>query len=368
VRSLKLSKSFIISLALNVVLAIALITTSRHVSPTQPDFIITNFLGSADKPSARTLTNSISASVTRTNQALFVGHATTNEPASNVVARAIDERPKARPAGKRFDWRDVESDDDLLYVANLREAGCPEGAIRHIILTDVNELFANKRLKEAIANDQPWWQADYNVIVVQNFQSRTFALEGERMALLKKFLGTDFEAQHTEQYNVSARTPMTGPVLGKLSPQIHNSVQEICERAQDRYMAYQESVLGGSKPYSAVELAKLREQTRSDLAQVLNAEEIEEFLLRFSHNALMLRNELRVFEPTADEFRKIFRVTDPINHKMQLEYGDELALSQKQREELEQQRLAAIKGSLPQDRYQVYLAKRQNGFRPAYFQ
>ena len=292
----------------------------------------------------------------------------TDEPASNVIAIGREARPKGRLPGKTFDWQQVESDDYHVYLANLREAGCPEAALRHIIVNDVNQLFAHKRLKEAIANDQQWWQADYNIIAMQTFQQRTLALEGERLALLKKFLGSDFEVPPSEQYFVTARQPLTGPVLGNLAPPVHNAVQEICERAQDRYQAYQESVFTGTKPYSAVEFAKLREHTRSEIAQVLSGEEIEEFLLRFSFNAQTLRSELRGFEPTAEEFRKIFRATDPINHKIQLEYGDELALSPKQREDLEQHRLAAVKDVLPAERYQAYLTKRQTGFRPSLFQ
>ena len=365
VRALKLSKWFIVSLALNMVLTLALVTMSRHASPTQPDFIITNFLGALDLATNRALTNSAKLSTAATKQIAAAKPAETNQPAADLAAAA---RP--RVAGKTFDWRDVESDDYLAYLANLREAGCPEAAVRHILLSDVNELFANKRLKEAIANDQQWWSADYNkyFLPAQNFQTRTYALQEERRALLKKLLGQDYEEMSSEQYVLTARTPLTGPVLGGLSPQLHNTVQEICDRAQERFQAYQESVFMGGKQPSAVEVAKMREQTRSDLAQVLKADEIEEFLLRFSHNAYSLREELRAFEPTPDEFRKIFRATDSINHKMQLEYGDELALSPKQRDDLEQQRLAAVKGVLPPERYQAYLAKRQVGYRPPLFQ
>lgn len=366
-RSLKLSKSFILSIALNLVLAIALITASRHASPTQPDFIITNFLGAVEKPGSRTPTNAVARPVPQTNPHPAVVQHADSEPVSNAVAKVIDANTKARLRGKTFTWQDVETEDYPVYMANLREAGCPETAVRHIILTDVNELFANKRMKEAILNDQQWWQPDYNYVAVQNFQARTLALQEERRALLKKFFGPDFDDPQGEQYMVYGRTPLTGPVLGKLAPQVHNAVQEICEHAQDRHQAYQETVFSGAKPYSAVELAKLREQTRSELTQVLNGDEIEEFLLRFSHNAYTLRYELRVFEPTAEEFRKIFRATDSINHKVQLEYGDELPLSTNQRDELEQRRLAAVKNVLPPDRYQAYLTKRQIGFRPPTF-
>ena len=47
-----------------------------------------------------------------------------------------------------------------------------------------------------------------------------------------------------------------------------------------------------------------------------------------------------------EEFRKVFRSIDSIEHQMQLEYGGVEALSQSQRERYERQRDAAVKESL----------------------
>src|SRR5205807_5714682 len=131
---------------------------------------------------------------------------------------------------------------------------------------------------------------------------------------------------------------LTGPVLGSLAPELHNQVQEICARAMERNQATTFARDNQGQPLNPVELAHMRDQTRTDLKQLLNNEELEEFLLRFSQNALELRMELRGLEPSADEFRKIFRATDPIDHQMQLQYGSKAALSEKQRERYERQR------------------------------
>ncbi|HYV27029.1 MAG TPA: hypothetical protein VFA77_05825 [Candidatus Eisenbacteria bacterium] len=352
----------IVSLALNGALAIALITTGQHSTVNQPEFIITNFQASLDKPSDKAPTNSAKNTTESTNPAVASAQSTPDGTNDNSIVRTDDAKNKPRPRGKTFTWQDVESEDYQGYLVNLREAGCPEAAIRNIILNDVNELFTHKRMKEAIACDQQWWRAEYDFMALQLFQQKTQALQEERRALVTKLLGENVEDK--EQYELAGRTPMTGPVLGKLSPQTHNAVQEVCDRAMERHQAYIDSVTSGAKPLSQIELARLREQTRNDLSQILNTDEMEEFLLRYSHNAHNLRFELRVFEPTPEEFRKVFRATDSLLHKTQLDYGDEQALSLKQKEQVEQQRLAAIKELLTPERYQAFLQKRQTGYRP----
>jgi hypothetical protein len=92
---------------------------------------------------------------------------------------------------------------------------------------------------------------------------------------------------------------------------------------------------------------------------------MEEFLLRYSHNGHNLRNELRGFDPTPDEFRKILRATDAADHQLQLEFGGLEALSPQQRERHLAQRDAAIKETLGPKRYQDYLLVKDPLYRQA---
>jgi LysM repeat protein len=79
-------------------------------------------------------------------------------------------------------------------------------------------------------------------------------------------------------------------------------------------------------------------------------------LLRYSQNASDLRAEfgqLRYFNPTADEFRSVFRATDAVDQQIQLLTGDDPATVQ-QRNQLLVQRDNAIKAALGTKRYQEY--------------
>jgi LysM repeat protein len=106
-----------------------------------------------------------------------------------------------------------------------------------------------------------------------------------------------------------------------------------------------------------VELAKLRQQTRDDLARVLSPPQLEEFLLRYSQYANNLRSELgqlRFFEANPDEFRAIFRATDNIDQQLQLLADNTDPNSSQARQGLEAQRENAIRVALGPKRYEEY--------------
>ena len=118
-------------------------------------------------------------------------------------------------------------------------------------------------------------------------------------------------------------------------------------------------------PTSPVEMARLRDQTRKELSVILDRDQLEEFLLRFSHNSSKLRQDLRGLGISADEFRRIFRATDQIDHQIQLEYGGEESLSPKQRDQMMRQRDQAVQNVLGKDRYARLILSRDPLYRQA---
>src|ERR1039458_7719015 len=104
-------------------------------------------------------------------------------------------------------------------------------------------------------------------------------------------------------------------------------------------------------------MAKLRQQTRDDLAHLLSPPELEEYLLRYSQDANDLRNEfgeLRFFNATSDEFRAVFRATDALDQRIDLLAGANDPGSLDARKALEDQRENAIKVALGPERYEDY--------------
>jgi hypothetical protein len=340
-------------------------------------FVIYLYLSSNNQPQVTSA--SVSAPLTKTN--LTIKPLASPDPntgvavATNAVATntpSVTNQP-VQPlfSQKRFGWQQIENDEQtktneyLTYLESLRAVGCPEDKIRYIVMADIDDLFSKKRVRAAVTHDVQWWKSEPEISVAGALQEKGRTLEEERRGLIEKYLGPDALQSEKGEAMLWSNVQLTGPVLGSLPTEVHNSVQEICARSIERHQGAFWARVNEGQPLNGVEMARLREQTRSDLRKVLNPDAMEEFLLRYSHNAHQLRTELRGFEPTPEEFRKILRATDSVDHQLQLEYGGPETLSQQQRERYLAQRDSAIKEVIGPKRYQDYLMVKDPLYRQA---
>jgi hypothetical protein len=255
---------------------------------------------------------------------------------------------------QNFVWNQIESDDYATYIANLRAIGCPEPTIRDIIVADVNQLFARRRATEIATAEQQWWKPEPDPSVTEAAMEKLKALERERRSLLTALLGAEWESSYYPYPAYPNSPPLDGPILGALPPNVKQAVHDIESRSQERRQAYVEASRKEGKEPDAADLARLRQQTRNELAQVLNAEQFEEYVLRYSNNAVALRGELRGLTATPEEFRNLFRVTDQLDQQIQLLASSNDPASLKRRQELEQERDASLRETLGSERYQQY--------------
>ncbi|HVV72659.1 MAG TPA: LysM domain-containing protein, partial [Verrucomicrobiae bacterium] len=258
-----------------------------------------------------------------------------------------------------FSWQEVESPDYPTYISNLRSIGCPEQTIRDIIIADVNGLFARRRATELVTPEQQWWRSEPDTNVLQIALDKTRVLEDERRGLLTRLLGTNWESGDLVSLPRPSRPGLVldGPILGNLPIEAKQALQEINARSQDRMQAYLDAQRLQGKEPDPVELARLRQQTRDDLARVLPPGQLEEFLLRYSQYANNLRStfgELQFFNASADEFRAVFRATDNIDQQIQMLADSTDPASVQARKALETQRENAIKVALGPKRYEEY--------------
>ena len=269
-----------------------------------------------------------------------------------------------------FTWSEIESPDYVAFIKNLRDIACPEQTIRDIIIADVNALYARRRAVEVLTPEQQWWRAapDPAVQAAANLDLRK--LDDERRTLLTRLLGPGWDSgdQISLPRPTRAGLALDGPILGLLSSEVKQAVQEIAARSQDRLQAYLDSQRKDGNPVDLVELAKFRQQTRDELARLLNPQQLEEFLLRFSQNATALRTELaqlRFFNLSQDEFRQLFRARDTFDLQLAL-LGDATDTDTAQRRAaLEQRRDASIKLALGENRYAEYQRLHDASYREA---
>jgi LysM repeat protein len=269
-----------------------------------------------------------------------------------------------------FSWQEVEAPDYPTYIANLRGIGCPEQTIRDIIIADINALYARRRANELMTPEQQWWRSQPDPSVVQAAAQKSRELDNERRALLTRLLGTNWESGDLVNLPRPSRPGLLldGPVLGALSPETKQTIQEINVHSEGRLQEYLDRQRQLGKTPDPAEVAKLRQQTRDELARVLSPGQLEEFLLRYSQNATTLRSDfgqLGYFNATPDEFRAVFRATDPLDRQIQLLADATDPNSVQARQALEAQRDNALKLALGDKRYQEYVLLQDPLYRDA---
>src|SRR5438094_1390766 len=255
---------------------------------------------------------------------------------------------------QNFTWNEIESRDYPAYIANLRAIGCPEATIRDIIVAEVNQLFARRRATEVVTAEQKWWRSEPDPEVIQSASEKLLALDAERRTLLSTLLGPDWESSYYPYPAHPDTPPLDGPLLGALSPQTKQAVRDIESRATERRQTYVESLQKEGKQPDPAELARMRQQTRDELAQALNPEQLEEYLLRYSSHASSLRGELHGLANTPEQFRALFRLTDPIDQQLQLLSNTNDAAIVARRQELEKQRDQGLQQMLGTEDYKQY--------------
>ncbi len=269
---------------------------------------------------------------------------------------------------KIFTWKDLSLPEYAGYVSTLRSAGCPENRIRDVIVGDINEMFDQERLQEAMAANVDWWKANPPRPVVTEPEAETRARrESLRTELLTRHLGADRTNDLRLPPLVSGlKHSLTGPMLGALPIEKHARLIKICDDYVAHLKAYQMARRAEGQPSDYIEEIKIRDEMRSQARTLLTVREYEEFLVHNSGHAFTLRSELRLFDPTEEEFRNIFATLDPHKVRMQQDYGIERALSPRQLAGYQKNCDLAVQEILPPERFKRYQLSRDPSYQQAF--
>lgn len=226
------------------------------------------------------------------------------------VAKAVEpaRAPAAvpEPATHKFDWRQVESEDYRRYIANLRAIGCPEETIRDIIVADVNKLYESRRRElPPSTNRFQFWKAGNPMAGMfdSDRMEKSQALNKEKRALLKELLGVEPDL----------KPDMMAGVNDVFSSMLDFLPAEKQSKVMDVYMNYQAKLaksLGSSGAPDAEDMKrmqKVQKEMEAELAGVMTPQEFEDYQLRMSQTAMVMRMQLASFEPNEQEFRQIFK-------------------------------------------------------------
>jgi hypothetical protein len=264
-----------------------------------------------------------------------------------------------------FSWSEIESDDYPTYISNLKAINCPDATIRDIIVADVNQLYAQKRAKDIPIGGPQWWRAFPNSASLQAAIEKQIQLDAEQQELLNHLLGAHWDDSPTTPLTPPSDNDLEGPLLGKLPAVIKQAVREIAAQAQQRKKSYLDEQQKSGKPIDPAELLRLEQETHDEFAHVLTPAQVDDYFLRYSASANLVRLDTRFFDASPDEFRKIFQARADLDRQIEAFAFATDSASVKKRLELERQREKLVEQSLGPERYALYALSQEPAFRDA---
>jgi hypothetical protein len=221
--------------------------------------------------------------------------------ATNLLAALVN-----RPAN----WGALESTNYVVYINNLRAFGTPEETIRDIILTDIAKTYSRRKAEvRAQGGAYRWWQTsetgEVDDAADPALKERIDEIDAEQHALVQELLGVDFDTELARYWGGDEDETR---LYGFLTEEKRDRLVEV----QERFDELERRIYDGSKGFlldkDEEALRQLQNQREGELARVLTPEELEEFHLRNSPTAANLRAQLHGFNPSQEEFRKLFRL------------------------------------------------------------
>lgn len=271
-------------------------------------------------------------------------------------------------AGRPLSWRSLESTNYFQFIENLRAFDCPEETIRDIIITDVAKLYGRRRAELRAQYPEPkFWQPHDPLGGVSEpvaLQMRLRELEREQRALVRQLLGVDLRM---ELARYSGESEALERSYSFLPPAKQDQIRALGQHYDDLEQALYIRTRGWLLDEDQEELRQIQRQRREQLASMLNSEELEEYNLRFSETSNSLRTLMTGFQPTEDEFRRIFRLqyTFDNDYENAFDRADELAVPAlaQSRDKAEEALRTEIRNMLGPQRYAEYERSQDSDYR-----
>lgn len=264
---------------------------------------------------------------------------------------------------RKITWEQVESPDYREYIRNLRSIGCPDETIRDIILADVNKLYDAKRKQiRGGSRKFEYWKAGNPMIGVvgdPEMQKKMRALEEEKTKVLLD-LGIQPDAM-TQLLAAAGGNPME--VMFDFLPEAKRTeVTKLMTEFQSKMME-----AAGDGAMDAEAMMKAQRGMEDAIQKMLTPEEFRDYQLRFSMTANTLRQQIAGFDPTEEEFLKVFELREAHDREFS-PFANPSPTEEEQRKMAEAQSALSnkIKEALGESRFEDYTRAQDYGYQQLY--
>ncbi|MFT3780576.1 MAG: hypothetical protein QM790_01085 [Nibricoccus sp.] len=202
-------------------------------------------------------------------------------------------------------WRHLVEDKEADFVSRLRAEGFPPETIVSLVRSRITEKFKERLRALGAKDDQvPYWRTEP---WSYNFNPETRA---ERRAIYRqiaeetrRLVGAEMDAAESD-YARGERIRS----YGSISHEKVEAIQAIQRDYNELASNVREGAKGITLPEDREKLNYLEKEKRADLVQLLSAEELAEYDKRNSPAASAIRNKLRYFDASEEEFTKLYQL------------------------------------------------------------
>lgn len=198
-------------------------------------------------------------------------------PSSPAAAAQVSSMPEPTPlaaSAKPFRWSDLEAADYPTYIANLRQAGCPEQTVREIILADLQDSFAPRRdktlerLENARVTAEERKQAKNDLECLREEEravfNRLFGLVEARPPVA--LAGSGADAVGTDLQNSGAVMPLVFQQLDTNQLPLNEEQLQVVERVKRSFTA----ALGSNEDVSSPEYLRRWQSAQKEADELLD--------------------------------------------------------------------------------------------------
>ncbi len=258
-------------------------------------------------------------------------------------------------------WRQVESDDYRVYVANLRATGCPEWLVREILVADVEKLYEQR--SEAVSKPREYWMSGRRQRARARAENdQRAALVAEKRALIRELVACDWDAPAEKTWNedlwdqIAALTVLLGSFAPPKPLQLIGLVEKYEHLSSELKRKADHILLREDE----ANLQAMGQTLRAELGAVLSPAELEEFELRLvSVVSLMGNVHLEGVELTGAELREMTRLRATFENPINTLVGNDRDLPDEAKEAM----AAGIRRLLGEGRFADYERAQEGTYR-----
>jgi len=253
-------------------------------------------------------------------------------------------------------WQKLVSGDPNA-LEKIRHAGFSPELIRALLRAAIMEQF--KAREEAMyrsGKDAKYWDSNY---------TRGLYTPKDRVALLdlrrerEKLLDQWIPGWREEDNRDDRDSAILGPEKARQARLVEEDFNALIGNIRNAYNGMPSSML----PADREKIQYLQKERRSELAEILTPQELEEYDLRESSTANSLRFGLAAFDATEQEFRGIFKIQKTVDDRFSAEIpatGPELRAARQQAQDAAD---AQIKSLLGEQRYAEYTRAKDRDYK-----